>query len=66
MSKKHKETVDRFIEEIRKTCYAMIEGERFCESPVAMVKESIMYLEEHYTDVKRERTVEQNEPGRFS
>lgn len=56
MGKKHKETVDRFIEEIKKTCHAMIEGERYCESPVAMVKEAISYLEEHYTEKKKERT----------
>ena len=48
-----KSTVDHLLEDIRKTSYAMIEGEHFCESPMALVKEAIKYMDDFYRDANK-------------
>ncbi len=47
-------TTDRFLEDIRKTCHAMIEGDHILDSPATLVKTAIEYLEAHYTENKKE------------
>lgn len=66
MSTKHKDTIDRLVEEIKKVSYAMIEQDHLCESPIAMVKEAINYLDDHYRDSKKERTMNDTNEGKHS
>lgn len=49
---KYKSTADRFLEEIRRACHAMIDQNYISESPVKLVKEAIEYLEEKYEEDK--------------
>ena len=52
IKKYHKDTIDHFVEDLRKTCHAMIEGKHVCESPIALVREAIDYLDDFYKDAK--------------
>ena len=48
----YKETVDKFLGEIKTVCHAMIDGEHVAESPVKQVKEALVYLDEKYEELK--------------
>lgn len=50
--KYYKETVDKFLGEIKTVCHAMIDGEHVAESPVNQVKEALQYLDEKYEELK--------------
>jgi hypothetical protein len=50
----YKKTTDQFLEEVRKTCYAMIDGKHVCESPVALVNEAMGYIDQFYKDSKKD------------
>lgn len=54
MKEYYKATVDHFVEDIRKTCHAMIEGKHVCGSPVELVKEALSYIDEYYKDAKKD------------
>jgi hypothetical protein len=49
-----KSTVDRLLEDIRKTTYSMIDGKRVCESPMDLVKEAIKYMDDFYRDANKQ------------
>ena len=49
----YKSTVDRLLEDIQKTAHAMIEGKRVCESPMALVKEAIKYMDDFYLEANK-------------
>lgn len=66
MSTKHKETIDRFLEDVKKTCHAMIDKQHVCESPIALAREAINYMEEYHKEKKQERTKDETKPGQFS
>ena len=53
-TKYYKETVDRFLGEVKTVCHAMIEGEHVSNSPVELVKEALKYLDEKYEDLKKQ------------
>ncbi|MBT7767177.1 MAG: hypothetical protein HN730_08470, partial [Bdellovibrionales bacterium] len=48
-----KSTVDRLLEDIKKTTYSMIDGKRVCESPMDLVKEAIKYMDDFYRDANQ-------------
>ena len=48
----YKETVDKFLGEIKTVCHAMIDGEHVSDSPVNQVKEALQYLDEKYEELK--------------
>ena len=54
LRQKCKSTADRFIEEIKKTCHAMIDADHITESPALLVKTALGYLEEHYKEIHGE------------
>ena len=49
----YKETVDKFLGEIKTVCHAMIDGEHVADSPVKQVREALQYLDEKYDEIKR-------------
>jgi len=51
----YKETVDRFLAEVKTVCHAMIDGEHVAESPVKQVKEALQYLDEKYEELKKKK-----------
>ena len=52
----YKETVDKFLGEVKTVCHAMIDGEHVSESPVNQVKEALQYLDEKYEELKKTKT----------
>ena len=53
--KYYKETVDRFLGEVKTVCHAMIDGEHVADSPVNLVKEALQYLDEKYEELKNKK-----------
>ena len=54
----YKGTVDRVLEDIRKTSYAMIDGKHIGESPIGLVKEAIAYMDDFYRDANNKAEAE--------
>ncbi len=56
-----KTTVDQLLEDIRKTSYAMIDGEHISDSPMGLVKEAIKYMDDFYRDANKKADEEVKE-----
>ena len=50
---KCKNTINRFLEEVKTVTHTMIDGDHFGDSPVRLVREAIDYLDEKYEDLKQ-------------
>ncbi len=56
-TEKYKETVNRFLDEIRTVTHAMIDDKYVSDSPVKLVREALDYLDTRYNELReKEKT----------
>lgn len=56
-----KSTIDRLLDDVKKTMYNMVDDNHVCTSPMDLLKDAVKHMDDYYLEVKNKREAIENE-----